>query len=117
MGRNLSQDFSTSTIAQGNARNPRPLPPFSLWEAHLSRRREHALFSDGRRDFGSDGNGMGFGNGASHPTRSLVPPRIILPHGTLFVPIFLLTGKITRGAMRPPCCFSQNRQKIAGKIA
>jgi hypothetical protein len=72
---------------------------FPLGDASLSSKRARA-FSDGRRAIGSDDNGMGFGKGASHPTRSLVPPRIILPHGTLFVPIFLPKGKIIRGAMR-----------------
>src|SRR5581483_8472116 len=37
------------------------------------------------------------------PTYFLLPPRVILPHDALFVPIFLPTGEITRGAMRAKC--------------
>lgn len=44
------------------------------------------------------------GEGAYHPTRLLVPPRVILPHRALFVHIFLLAGKITRGGMRHHQC-------------
>jgi transposase-like protein len=43
---------------------------------------------------------MFLGEGAHHPTRHLVPPPVILPHRALFVRIFLLAGKITRGGMR-----------------
>ncbi|HEU5384111.1 MAG TPA: hypothetical protein VFV38_52625 [Ktedonobacteraceae bacterium] len=51
----------------GNARSPHLLPPFSLWEAHRSRRREDALF---RTEGGpSDQTGMAWFLKKGHPTR------------------------------------------------